>query len=291
MMALSDSDAVNLDLLSATRCGFAGLCDRFMAKTYRNLHSPIQAETCSGSSQFKSNPGPNSLWESVLPLCPQHLYLTSLQIKSDKRRWCFTGRSHRFGLVCLFGIYKVNWTDFNQVWMGDRWMDIFNWENTAVGNDETPIGYSWWGGWAGGKITEVAPQAGACGGVGGWKKAEFHSSGVSRAYGEKIRKNLKCTLKLSGAVEIDRRGEKTRPYFNGWTQTRPWESVLLQLNHWWAAYKWCKVNRRWNQNQNRSEKTNPPPGESENAESLSRGTRNATWVLLCCGETHSHSAE
>lgn len=108
---------------------------------------------------------------------------------------------------------------------------------------------------------------------------------------EKIRKNLKCTLKLSGEVETDRWGEKTRPYLNIWTQTRPWESVLLQLNHWWAAYKWCKVNRRWNQNHIRSEKTNHPPGESENAESLSRGTRNNTWVLLCCGETHSHSAE
>lgn len=130
------------------------------------------------------------------------------------RRWCFTGRSHRFGCVrslcvCLGFIRfpPTVWkhrTNFTQEWMHDRWMDIFNWENTAVGNDETLIGYSWWGGWEGGKMTEVAPQAGACSGVGGWKKAEFHRSGGSRTYGKKIKKNLKCTLKLSGDWQVRR---------------------------------------------------------------------------------------
>lgn len=117
----------------------------FVAKTYRNLHSPIHAETCSGSSWFKSNPGPNSNWESVLPLCPQHLYLTSLQIKSDRRCCGFTGRSHRFRCawslcVCLGFIRfpPTVWrhrTYHNQEWMDDRWMDIVNCENTAVGKD------------------------------------------------------------------------------------------------------------------------------------------------------------
>lgn len=53
-------------------------------------------------------------------------------------------------------------------------------------------------------MTEVAPEAGACSGVGGWKKAEFHSCGGSGAYREEMRKNLKYTLKPSGEVETDR---------------------------------------------------------------------------------------
>lgn len=47
--------------------------------------------------------------------------------------------------------------------------------------------------------------------------------------------------------------------------------------------RWCKVNRRWNQNQIRSEKTNLWPGKSDNAESLSRGPE---MTPECCCASH-----